>query len=84
MGALALLLRCAPVATWCLVILGAATLFLGRLDNRFDGIDARLDRMGRRQEEAVQQLRGDVNSRFEEVNRRFDRLEALLMESSGQ
>ena len=46
---------------WRLVILGAATLFLGRLDNRFDGIDARLDRIGRGRKRQVQQLRGDVN-----------------------
>ena len=96
------LLRCAPLATWCLVGLGAATLFLGIVDNRFstfrsevntrfdgvstrfdgintrfDGMDARLDRIEKRQKEDLQQFR-------EEVSRRFDRLETLLVEQSGQ
>ena len=80
MTAMAQLLRCAPLATWCLVGLGAATLFLGRLDNHFDGLDARLDRMDAR----MDRIEGDIQQFRGEVNSRFDRLETMLMQQPGQ
>ena len=79
------LIRCAPVATWCLVGLGALSFLWATIDNRFDQqdkrfdqIDARLDRMDRREEERFNQMEGRFNQmegRFNQMEERFNQME---------
>ena len=65
------LLRSAPVATWCLVAVGAAGLFWGIVDNRFSTLQIEVNTRFTEQ-------KTHFDGRFDEMKERLDRMDRRM------